>query len=686
MELRIIQKNNAERNAKLLERFSTEIYLPAFPNKNEREPFEIITSRLSSGALITACPSTYIILALDEDRLLGGAIYDWYPHCKAAELIYLAVNQKFRRCGIGRTIMIEGSELLRDLIVKDGGEIHHLYFETHIPTYSDEPDSINPAERVRSFAQWGARLIPINYIQPPLTKNCAAIKHLMLALLPLKGHKQDNISASDLCFFLKEFYRGLDAEDSPYLKQMLQQIAIKAGRKNTIALEQLSEQSHYRFSDVCTTLHYVVDSPLGWDNDNTPCNGFYSYETDLFNYNRQTNRPFSTHLHSTFNDVRLHMPLAYSYTSENNSFHRITERGREQLLCDLSLSYTFNSTIGLRIAHLTLAPASSAEWSELDIIKLATAFGSRQEQTCFNSLPMLQIGDAEPLDFISFLSIHLGEGTYQPMSIGITELELSQVKIDGKILPFAMSSFFDTFRPNLYAKLDGEMKNFASMLCGLTLGIFDFERMHSPEIYDTIKPIVWRENSFINLCRGHLLKLECDPQCEEMEAAEELIMSPYILIPSAVMAHNELLLDKADQLIKEASQNNVNINSLSNYIENIKHILYSEYLVDVFQYASEREIIQAGDIQRGLTARYETIESRVEILVGRLRDLKSLRDNRIDAFQGLLLALIALMNARSIFDRYFGVYADRLFYIAVAVAIIGGIWFGWIKYRGDPSK
>lgn len=686
MELRIIQRNNAEFNSEALDRFNVEIYQPAFQDENEREPFENIISRLSEGALVEACPATYVILALDNAQLLGGAVYDWYPNCKAAELIYLAVNEEFRRQGIGRALMIDGSELLRDLIANEGSELCQLYFETCLPTYSNVLDSMDSAVRVRSFAQWGAKLIPINYVQPPLTKNSEAVKHLMLALLPLKGQEQNKISASDLCCFLKAFYHGLDADNSPYLSKMLQQIAIKAGRKDVIALEELSEQSHYRFGDVCTTVHYAVGGTSEWSEDNTRCNGFYSYETDLFNYSRQINRPFSTHLHATFNDVWLNMPLAYCYASENNNYHRITERGRERLLCDLSLSYTLNSTVGLRIAHLTLTPAANEEWSELDIIKLATTFGSRQEQTSFASLPMLQMGDEEPLDFTSFLTAHLGSGNYQPMGVGITELELSEVQVDGKKLPFAISQFFDAFQPNHYAKLEGEMKQFASMLCGLTLGIFDFDRMHSPEIYDTIKPIVWRKNSFMNLCRGHLLKVECDPQCEEMEAAEELIMSPYMLIPSTVMAHNELLLDKADRLIKEASQDNISITSLSNYIENIKQVLYTEYLIDVFQYASEREIIQVGNIQRGLTARYETIKSRVEILVGRLRDLKSLRDNRIDAFQGLLLALITLLNARTIFDRYFGEYANPIFYFAFVVAIIGGVWFGWIKYRGDSSK
>ena len=295
----------------------------------------------------------------------------------------------------------------------------------------------------------------------------------------------------------------------------------------------------------------------------------------------------------------------------------------------------------------------------------------------------LQADDTEPQSLVDFLRQRLGEGEYTPLRVGITELELSGITTNEGALQVDMQEFIEVFRPGNYTKLEGPTKHFASMLCGITLGIFDFERMHSPEIYDTIQPIVWRDTSFINLCRGHLLKLEYDPESEEMEATDEAMISPYILIPSTVMAFNELLLDRADRLIAAASEPQVGIAQLSDYIEQIKQILHSDYLVNIFQYTSEREIIQTGTIQRGLSARHETLNRLVEILEGRLRELKSLRNNRIDTFQGVLLAVIALMEVRGFFDSYFGAYAEWVFCSVVAIVLIGGAWFGWVKYRGE---
>lgn len=684
MELRIIQHSNLESNRHWLEAFRANIYTPAFPDPNEREAFEAIVGRLSRGALIAACPATYIVLALDKEQVVGGAVYDWYPRCKAMELIYIAVDPNRRQHGIGRSLILDGTTRLRQRLAEEGATLKQLYFETNDPSRGDLLDSMDAADRVRYFVAMGAKLVHIDYVQPPLSADKAAVDHLMLAVLPQFSDNTEHIAASDLKAFLCDFYRGLDAEHSPFLQRMLDQIDIKAGRRGQIALEEFAEKSRYRFSDICLTLHYAVEtSSEGWREDAKRCSCFYSYETDLFNYRCQANRPFSTHLTATVTDAVLYLPKAYCYTSENNTYYRITEADRVALPCDVSMAYSFDPAAQIRVAHLTLAPAEGQSWSELDVIKLVSLFGSRQEQVRYDAEIRLQEQGSEPQGLVDFLRQRLGEGRYTPLRVGITEVELSGITAADGALQVDIEAFIEAFRPNNYTKLEGAMKHVASMLCGITLGIFDFERMHSPEIYDTIQPIVWRDNSFMNLCRGHLLKLEYDPESEEMEATDEAMISPYMLIPSVVMAFNELLLNRADRLITVATEPQVGIAQLSDYIEQIKQILHSDYLVNIFQYASEREIIQTGTIQRGLSARHESLKRRVEILEGRLRELKSLRNNRIDTLQGVLLAVIALMEVRGVFDTYFGAYAEWVFCSVVATVLIGGAWFGWVKYRGE---
>ena len=686
MEFRIVTAANRAAEEARLDHFKLQIYRPAFPDRNEREPFDVILSRLSQGAQVEACPSSYILFALEGDEVLGGAIYDWYPSCGAMELIYLAVDEQHRRKGVGRSLMLDGTALLRDHLATEGGKMEALYFETNDPSLSDVVDSMDSAERVRCFARWGAKLIHIDYVQPPLTPQAEAVEHLMLATLPQFSDSETSLSAEALSAFLKEFYRGLDAAESPFLGQMLEQIRSKAGRAGRIALEGFMECSRYRFEDVCMTLHYAVDCESdSWENDNRQCPCFYSYETDLFNYRFQRNRPFSTHLHTTFSDVWLWLPMAYRYTSEGNTYPRITESGRDRLKVDVSLSYSYNPTARLRVAHLTLAPAVGEAWSELDLIKLATLFGSRQERVCCNRPFRLQIEgeDEAGLTLPEFLRCHLHEGAYRPMSVGVTEIELSAISMADGPLPFAAESLFDCFRPGAYNKLDGEVKSFASMLCGVILGIFDFERMNSPEIYDTIKPIVWRENSFMDLCRGHLVKLEFDPECEEMEATDEAMMSPYMLVPSVVMAYNELLLDRAERIVVQSTEAGRGIDALTDDIEQVKRLLYADFLTDIFQYESEQELIRAADVQRGLKARHEALKRQIEIMQSRLFELKSLRDNRIDTFQGVLLAVIALMEVRGVFYDYFGEYGEWVFVGAVVIVLVGGFLFGWIKYRGE---
>ncbi|MBQ5718656.1 MAG: hypothetical protein IIV66_05690, partial [Alistipes sp.] len=61
MEFRIVTAANRAAEEARLDHFKLQIYRPAFPDRNEREPFDVILSRLSQGAQVEACPSSYIL-------------------------------------------------------------------------------------------------------------------------------------------------------------------------------------------------------------------------------------------------------------------------------------------------------------------------------------------------------------------------------------------------------------------------------------------------------------------------------------------------------------------------------------------------------------------------------------------------------------------------------------------------
>ena len=149
--------------------------------------------------------------------------------------------------------------------------------------------------------------------------------------------------------------------------------------------------------------------------------------------------------------------------------------------------------------------------------------------------------------------------------------------------------------------------------CGLILGIFDFMRMNSAEISDTIKPIAVRRDSFIVLCRGHLMKVKFDESTEDQTA--NILVSPYLLIPSAVLSFNELVLDCNEEIVGRPISDRTYYRRsmlLSGRIREVMSSLNTEYLQDIFHYSSEQEIMVEGTQQRGLGRRYEQLEHRLD--------------------------------------------------------------------------
>ena len=104
---------------------------------------------------------------------------------------------------------------------------------------------------------------------------------------------------------------------------------------------------------------------------------------------------------------------------------------------------------------------------------------------------------------------------------GITELDIAGVlKPDGTRL----FSSFEQFRRSALNDKEPDESPWNMAFCGLILGIFDFMRMNSAEISDTIKPIAVRRDSFIVLCRGHLMKVKFDESTEDQTA--NILVSP----------------------------------------------------------------------------------------------------------------------------------------------------------------
>jgi hypothetical protein len=125
-----------------------------------------------------------------------------------------------------------------------------------------------------------------------------------------------------------------------------------------------------------------------------------------------------------------------------------------------------------------------------------------------------------------------------------------------------------------------------------------------------------------------------------------LIVDPYLLIPNMVLIHNAYVLNKTLEKINDtlSSDKKYKLDFLEKSQREIRNTLSFEIIYDVFHYPSEREIIKAGEIQRG-------IESLNYEIAQRLSDLSELilvkRGNKTinsDATVTAFLAFISLFQ------------------------------------------
>jgi hypothetical protein len=308
---------------------------------------------------------------------------------------------------------------------------------------------------------------------------------------------------------------------------------------------------------------------------------------------------------------------------------------------NLAINKTFVAKTGITLWHLTIAPAASCTFTENDLIKLAQNFGSNQEKTVFSHPCELQINnEKEKTDILSSVK-KLFHKQVSPVQSGIIQIDPVHVFKGRKDWIDFSTSVLKQRNP----LEDKNLKMISKTLCGIILGIFDFERMSEDEIFDTIQPAVTKSDSLVISCRGTLLKMTYNEEtCSAV--TNHLIVDPYLLIPNMVLIHNAYVLNKTLEKINDtlSSDKKYKLDFLEKSQREIRNTLSFEIIYDVFHYPSEREIIKAGEIQRG-------IESLNYEIAQRLSDLSELilvkRGNKTinsDATVTAFLAFISLFQ------------------------------------------
>ena len=699
MELSFV--SYADDDESLLEGFRR-IYMEAFPDLDEREPYDNIKKRISSS---DSMPGTVACLLTDGGKVVGGLLSDFYVFSESSvfdlEAIYIAVDTDSRRTGYGRKLLTEGLELSASGLEKlTGLRLRNIYFETENP-FKVKKESFDPISRLRFFYSLGAMRVPIYYRQPPLDDNSGWADNLFLMVLPHPGKEpKTSVDKEELKDFLTAFYHGLAVSDiSCYeaFRKEIDKIAEIDETKNwVVSLDSMMETPSFLINDVSVLSHYRMRGCRFIREDESDlksCSVFESYECDLMDYAHQerSHRPFRTYHIKSYKNVRLDLPKFYSFTSEGHTFYRLSKT--DSVMVDLSLNCSSRgSDIDADeryMVSLTVRPSEGYYFDELSLIKLVTLFGSRQENYFaypdneFTDLCVSVEGEETAMNVFDFIGHYIADcgetlmGTpqFECCRTGTTELELSSVRRsdDGN----AAFADYDEFYGALASVSPAESR-WNKTLCGILLGIFDFGRMNSAEIFDTIKPMVERKDSFMLLCRGHLMKV-CFEQSKER--VENIFISPYLMIPSIALAYNEMVLDNREMelaaIVAEDSgrpfgfYEKVKRDTLA--LQHVSHSLSVQHITNCFNYSSEREIFSAGEKTRGLQVRTAQLKRNIDMVQNEINQRKSRYSVFIDTIQNCILLILAILQVYTT--------VNRLHWLFIAVLVLTVVFGADIAYR-----
>lgn len=492
------------------------------------------------------------------------------------------------------------------------------------------------------------------------------------------------------------------------------------------------------FADYGIALHFVLARPkdvsrfakLEPSDDH-----FRSFERDLLSHVYRDDTGFECRvleLPAGFDKpVTLHLPRALKYVAESEHRDLIqldatldhgTGFRTRSLLMRASLT-RFRS--GISILHIVFNPATQEDgstddkWSlsEYDFMKLAKLWEGGES-----------VGKSEPNDIHEKLKFSL------PSASEVTLLELVGAVISnnntvnanrqqnlieisdedlGKLRPRAgtieivvgdrkhrdlfdvlvkLASKDPTQIGQAHRKVAGNKKleNQLVYVQGILCGLLDFN-IDADEFNDVFDaPIAVDLTQLLDMHKGTLLKFITRDRAFE-SAYSTIGISPYLLLPQAILLHNEELLRNA--VLEARGTDGVRFEVELRKAElALRNVLQRELLPNVFQYPTEIDLHHDGHKSRGLTNLQNSLEQRLKEIDGRLDEVVSKKEALLAtclAVFGVVLALGQMVSGwdqvASLHSRWFGVSLGQsqflVAFIVVPVVIItvpvAVIWVFW---------
>lgn len=231
ISVHVVEGDNP-RSLALLAKAYKDVYEPGFPMPEEREPLskwvEVLKRKLSPTGL------TIAILGDDLDGKnpvpKAMAIGYYYKAHDVGLLAYLVTAPAWQGRGLGRALNEANNHALLTFAQNNNKPLQGIFLECNDPAkIKPEDDVMDPQKRIDMYKKWGAIVLPIDYVQPPLEPGGAKCDTLKLLTYPhpVTGEypKPEAIKGYVTGLYTElAKYSGVKPQDSPDYQRIMLQI------------------------------------------------------------------------------------------------------------------------------------------------------------------------------------------------------------------------------------------------------------------------------------------------------------------------------------------------------------------------------------------------------------------------------------------------------------------------------
>jgi GNAT superfamily N-acetyltransferase len=208
-QFKLIEIEDRPTDLRLFSDFYADIYIPEFPNANERESLENMHDYLRLKRTDWYGANNYhILVATVAGRPVGCIIADYLAESNSGVIEFLTVAPPWRHGGIGRALRIEIEKLLAADAGRTCGALDYVAAEMNDPFRTDlTTDNMDPVARALLWHSWGYRVIDFDYVQPALSPTQKPVCTLRLILRIREGLDRERIAAERLREILASYMR-----------------------------------------------------------------------------------------------------------------------------------------------------------------------------------------------------------------------------------------------------------------------------------------------------------------------------------------------------------------------------------------------------------------------------------------------------------------------------------------------